>query len=378
VRRKQAMKLLKTFKYRIYPADDQVSRLIRWESALRFLWNVAHEQRLFGLARSHGTQRFYSAFDQQKELTVLRAELPWLADVPRNACGSLLEELDKAWQRFFQKIARRPLFKKNGRGTIGVRETCNGKWRVRGTEIVFPKIGSLKAVMHRPVAGKPRTCALVRESNQWFACLTYELEIADPEPRFLPAVGVDRGVVHLLAESGGRITRNPRFRKSAFKRLRRASRSVARKLSGSRNSEKAKSRLSKIHRKIRRQRQHLLHVESARIAKSHGVVVIEDLQVANMARTRRGSLGAHVTDAAWSTFAWMLEYKLRWSGGFLITVPPQYSSQTCAACGSVDASSRRGDLFCCVECGHADHSDVNAAKIFTGPCESLGTNACGG
>jgi len=41
----------KAFRYRVYPTPSQVERFGQWESALRFLWNLANEQRLLGLAR---------------------------------------------------------------------------------------------------------------------------------------------------------------------------------------------------------------------------------------------------------------------------------------------------------------------------------------
>ena len=94
----------KGYKFRIYPNAKQSERLLAWESALRFLWNLALEQRKLGLARP--ARLYPTAFDQINELTALRAEVPFLADVPRNVCAQLLVELDKAWQRCFSRLAR--------------------------------------------------------------------------------------------------------------------------------------------------------------------------------------------------------------------------------------------------------------------------------
>jgi hypothetical protein len=89
----------KAFRYRVYPNETQSARLAAWEGALRFLWNLALEQRRYGLSRPRDERIFPTAFDQISELTALRAALPWLADVPRNVCGQLLAELDKARRR---------------------------------------------------------------------------------------------------------------------------------------------------------------------------------------------------------------------------------------------------------------------------------------
>src|SRR5690606_17054361 len=129
---------------------------------------------------------------------------------------------------------------------------------------------------------------------------------------------------------------------------------------GSSRRKKAQLRVMRLHRKVRRQREHTLHVLSARLAKSHGVVVIEKLNVAGMIQ---GNLSRSIADAGWSRFAEMLRYKLAWSGGTLIEVPAHYSSQTCSLCGVVDAASRKRERFCCTACGHTDHADLNAAKV---------------
>jgi putative transposase len=120
-------------------------------------------------------------------------------------------------------------------------------------------------------------------------------------------------------------------------------------------------RVSRLHRKIRRQRDHVLHTLSAAYAKSHGTVVVERLQTANLLKNR--SLARRIADAGWSRLVELLRYKLAWSGGRLVEVPAAYSSQTCFACGAVHAESRRGERFCCLECGHLDHADLNAAKV---------------
>jgi len=215
-------------------------------------------------------------------------------------------------------------------------------------------------VEHRARQGKRRSARILREGDQWFAALLYQDETPDPAPRDAPVIAIDRGITSMLADSDGNLTENPQFYKRAMARLARAQRIVSRRKKGSKNREKAKLRVMRLHRKVRRQREHFLHVQSARLAKSHGVVVIEKLNVAGMIRS---NLSRSIADAGWSRFAEMLRYKLAWSGGTLIEVPAAYSSQTCSACGAVDAASRKAERFCCTGCGHQDHADLNAAKV---------------
>jgi putative transposase len=313
---KQTMKIVKAFRHRVYPDAAQVARLGRWNDALRFLWNLAHEQRLAGYARARGERVYPTAFDQMRELTELRAALPWLADVPRNVCSQLLVELDKAWQRCFAKLARTPRWKRKGRDSLSFCEPHRKVWRLDGSTVRFPKLGNLRAVVHRPLEGRPKTCALKRDGDQWFVSITCEVDIAEPVPRDGPVVAIDRGIANFGATSDGDMIANPRNLEVSLKRPAHAQRTVSRRKKGSKNREKAKARVARIHRKVRRQRDHFLHVQSARLAKS--------------------------------------------------------------ACGCADAQSRRSQsVFRCTSCDYQDHADFNAAKILLSRANRSGKPADG-
>ena len=93
-------------------------------------------------------------------------------------------------------------------------------------------------------------------------------------------------------------------------------------------------------------RRDFLHKTSLDIAKNHGIVAIEKLQVRNMSRSAKGTakapgrnvgvkkdLNRSILDKGWGTFAALLRYKLEYRGGELIEVPAAYTSLTCAECG---------------------------------------------
>ena len=349
----------KGFKFRIYPSAKQEQRLLAWESALRFLWNLALEQRKLGLARP--ARVFPTAFDQINELKALRAELPFLADVPRNVCAQLLVELDKAWQRCFSRLARAPRWKRKGKDCLGLTEPHLKVWRLQGHTLRFPKLGNLRTVVHRPLEGRPKSCTIRRDGDQWFVSIVCELELPDPLPRTEPVVALDRGITHLIADSDGKLVENPKPLEVALERLAKAQRVVSRRKKGSSNRKKGVCRVNRLHRKIRRQRDHVLHTLSAAYAKSHGTVVVERLQTANMLQNR--SLARRIADAGWGRLVEFLRYKLAWRGGRLVEVTAAYSSQTCSACSAVDAESRYRESFRCTSCGYVDHADLNAAKV---------------
>jgi len=166
------------------------------------------------------------------------------------------------------------------------------------------------------------------------------------------------------------------------------------KQKGSTNRKKEKAKVAKVHRKLRRQREHFLHTWSHRYAKNHSVVVIEDLKLKNMTRSAKGTveepgrnvaqktgLNRALLDVAPGRFATMLEYKTARRGGLLIRVPAAYSSQECAECGHVASENRPArSRFCCVACGREAHADTNAAKVLLKrhTRRTGGEAACGG
>jgi putative transposase len=254
------------------------------------------------------------------------------------------------------------------------------------------------SVTHRVPAGRAKTCALVKDGDQWFAAVTREVEVPEPDPAAAaqrPAVGIDRGVALLLADSDGRVVQNPRAFEAHRPALAKAQRRAARKRKGSKNQQRAKARMSRIHRRSRRQREAVLHRESKHYAESQGAVFVERLDVRGMTRSASGTLdepGTNVAqkaglnrailDAGWGRFLGMLRYKSLPLGTRVGEVPSAFSSQTCAACGHVSSDSRKSQSkFECVACGHRANADVNAAQVIlrrgTHGAEGFGGDAVG-
>jgi putative transposase len=374
-------------RYRAYPNPHQIARMLRWEPALRWLWNLALEQRLYGMRLVRGERVYPTAFDQINELKELCEVAPWLADVPRNVCAELLRKLQFAWERCFDRKARAPRWKRRGRDVMSLTEPHPRQFRIDGSTLRFPKLGNIPIVLHRPLVGKPKTCTLKRDRcGDWFVTIICEIEVV-VRARTEPVVGIDRGVANLVADSKGNVVPNPFFAEKMAPRMRRAQRNLSRKKKGSKNREKANRHVAVLYRKVTRQRDHVLHNLSAHYAKSHGTVVLEDLQIENMTRSAKGTvdapgvkvkqksgLNSAIRGACWGRLAKFTGYKLAWSGGTLEKVPAAHSSQTCAACGHVDPLSRKGERFCCTVCGHRDHADVNAAKVLVQRYEKTRVN----
>ena len=151
---------------------------------------------------------------------------------------------------------------------------------------------------------------------------------------------------------------------------------MSRKKKFSRNWQKQKQRVARIHRKIADIRRDFLHKCTSEISKSHAVIVLEDLRVKNMNGSAKGTVDAPgknvraksglnraILDQGWYEFRRQLEYKHRWRGGKVICVEAMNTSLKCSQCGHIDRQNRATQSeFKCTECQYQDNADLNAAK----------------
>lgn len=365
----------------MYPSKEQIARVERWDHALRFLWNLSNEQRYFALGRCHGDRKYPSFYDQAHELTELRnmADLDlnvWLADVPQHACQQVLKNLDLAWQRWFKRLGSQPQFKTKNRDHLSIHEFDVANCKIEPSHIKFSKIGWIYTRFHRKIEGKVTSFTITRDLDEWYISIQTEIEIPDPVPSTKSAVGIDRGVIKLIADSDGRFVDNPHHLDNMQPQIRRAQRQAASKKKGSKNQKKAYDKLAKKHQKVRRQREHLLHTESKRYAENQGIIALESLSIKNMSASAAGTtenpgvnvsqkrgLNRAIRSMGWYKFELFLKYKVEPLGGRVVMVDPRYTSQICSECGTKDPASRRTQAdFNCTNCGALLHADTNAAK----------------
>ncbi len=152
---------------------------------------------------------------------------------------------------------------------------------------------------------------------------------------------------------------------------------VGRRRKGSRNQGRAVRRLCRYRGRLVRRKHDALHKLTIGIVRRFRVCAIEELKIANMTRSARGTVGEPgrnvaqkaglnraIRDQCWGEFERQLKYKYAWYGGELLKVPAKHSSNECRACEQVDSDSRESQaVFRCRACGHEQHADVNAAEV---------------
>lgn len=380
------MKILKSFRYRIYPTKEQEHLFRRTAGACRFVYNLCLDQRILEYHRSE--PRRLSYYDQIKGLKDLKNEAEWLRDVPHHPLCQAIKDLDQAFKNFFSNRFGFPKFRRRGKQDSFCYPDPK-QFKPESDRIFLPKAGWVKWVQHRPIEGTRKSATVIREADCWYVSIQCELEICGITPNFGPAVGIDIGVAKPIVLSTGEVIQLPRTGKKDRHKLATLQRKVARKTKGSRNQAKARMAVARFHTRLARRRKDAAHKATTMIAKSHGIIVVEDLKVRNMTASAAGTveepgrnvaaksgLNRSMLDIAPYQIRQMLEYKAAWYGSEVRAIPAHNTSRECSVCGDIHAGNRLSQAeFLCIACGHHENADLNAAKVIK--ARGLRVSACG-
>ncbi|GAA4511801.1 RNA-guided endonuclease TnpB family protein [Actinoallomurus oryzae] len=367
----------RAFKYRFYPTDAQAAEPSRTFGCVRKVYNLVLEARTDAW-KSRRERVGYNATSAMLTAWKKTEELAFLNEVSSVPLQQVLRHLQTAFTNFFARRARYPRFKAKKKSRKSAEYTASGLRFREGTLTLAKMAEPLGIVWSRPLPQgvKPSTVTVSQDSaGRWFVSLLCEDPGIQPFPVNGNAVGVDAGLEHLLTLSTGEKVTNPRHERRDRARLARAQRALSRKAKGDgSNRAKARRKVARVHARIVDRRRDGLHKLTTRLVRENQTIVIEDLTVRNL--LKNGHLARAISDAAWSEFRSMLEYKARWYGREVIVVDRWFpSSKLCSACGTVaDTMPLNVRMWTC-GCGATHDRDVNAAKniLAAGPAVS----ACG-
>ena len=342
----------KTFKYRLYPTKAQKNVLERTLGLCCDLYNCALEERISAYNQK-GISLSYN--NQQNELPLLVEECPEYKDVFSQVRQDVLRRLEKSYQAFFRRLkikgakAGFPRFRGKHRYDSFTYPQSGFSLEDNG-RLYLSKIGSVKIRLHRSIVGKIKTCTIKREVDQWF--VSFSCEVPDAIGRqadWNNDVGLDVGLEVFYYSSDKEKVENPRYMKRAKKKLRRAQRSLSRKVRGNNNRKKQRVCVAKQHRSVSRKRYDFLHQIARRLVDRYDVFYMEDLCILNMLKNRR--LAFHIADVSWGKFMEILVYKAEEAGKQVIFVDPRGTSQRCSQCGNIVTKDLSIRIHDCPYCG---------------------------
>ncbi len=379
----------KGFKYRAYPAETQRPTLAEWFGCTRFVGNLGIEQR----SKFSRRGRSITCAMQMADLPELRAELPWLKECPNQILQQALNDVDKAYGRFFAGLGgypqrkgkydgdsfrfpaleQRQVIKK--KGVVVVDENGEPMWRTTrlitlGDDwIELPKIGKIRWVKHRPMQGVPKNVTVSREGGMYFVSVCCEVEVDTskaPAPT-VDAIAYDYGVNKNYAMSDGTVfdvpgeTEGERRRRLCLehkigrqeetRKAREADHRAAgilgarERLPQSSREKRTRNQLRLLDGRQTRRAHDALHKKTTYLVRHAALIGFEGLKVKNMTAVVVFQVDSHGWNVAQKsglnrgllhgrpgTARLHVQYKSRWMGRRAVAVPPAFTSQYCSEC----------------------------------------------
>lgn len=363
------------------PNNVQATCFARAAGTARFAynWALAEWGKQYEACKLDNTKPKPSQMALRRQLNSIKGEqFPWMLEVTKNAPQMAIIQLGQAFANFFAGRSKYPKFRKKGihdRFSIS-----NDQFSVEGSRIRIPRLGWVRMREALRFAGKIMSATVSRVADKWFVSITVDtpedLPLAKAENQ--GAVGVDLGVSALATLSTGEPPIvGPKAHKAFLCRLQRLSRSLSRKIKGSKNRHKAKMKLARLHARIGNIRKDALHQLTTGLTRRFHTIGIEDLNVKGMVKNR--SLSRAVSDMGFFEFRRQLQYKAAQRGSAVVVADRWFpSSKMCSCCGhklsELQLSVRQ---WTCPACNTTHDRDVNAAVNLRNMAVSSTVSVCG-
>ncbi|WP_321416575.1 IS200/IS605 family element RNA-guided endonuclease TnpB [uncultured Methanomethylovorans sp.] len=354
--------MLKAFKFRLYPTYIQAVQLNQHIGSCRFVYNWALDQKIKTYEQ---TGKSVSRFDLNKMIPVLKASNEWLGEVNSQSLQGMTKQVESAFTRFFREKKGFPKFKskKNPIQSFPVPQHYSVNF---GNDTVkLPKIGEIKAVLHRGFEGELKTATVSRscKGHYYISILVEDGKELPVKQEFSDSttIGVDVGIKDFAVLSTGEKFENPKYLKNSLQRLKVLQKRVSKKQKGSQNRAKAKQRLATLHDRIANQRNDFQNKLSFKLISENQAIALETLNVNGMVKNH--NLAQSINDSAWSSFETKLEYKAEWFGKTVLRIGQfEPSSKLCNVCGYHNKELQLKDReWECPECYTKHDRDINAS-----------------
>ncbi|WP_254564909.1 transposase [Oscillatoria sp. HE19RPO] len=345
---------MKSFKTKLDLNNRQRTLMAKHAGVARHAWN-------WGLATCKETYeaegKLPSAIDLHKRLVAeVKSQNPWYYEVSKCSPQEALRNLNKAFKRVSQvKGTGFPKFKKKD---IKDSFYLEGSIKISGYWVKLPRIGWVKSHEELPPVN-PQNVTISKRAGDWYISFKIDVE-PEATPKVRERIGVDLGIKTLATLSDGKTYPNPKAYRHAQKKLAKLQKELNRRQKGGKNREKTKLKLAKVHRCIADIRSDHLHQLTTYLAKNHGEVKIEDLNVSGMLKNHK--LAGAIADGGFYEFRRQLEYKCEWYGSKLTLIDPWYpSSQICSNCGHRQKMPLHKRQYDCPNCHLSIDRDLNAS-----------------
>jgi putative transposase len=352
------VRINKAHKTRFYPTVKQQKMLAQHFGCARWVYNHFLQ---YKNDQYKATGKSASYCQMSKLLTELKQQPDklWLGDISRQCATNSIQQLDAAFNNFFNKKSKHPKFKcKHNRQSFKIGAFFA---RIRPNGVQIPLVGILKCNVKMPGEYKLSSITISRATtNKYYASIAFEQEIPDPIiDTSKPIIGLDFGLKSFITKSDSMKIEHPQPLKKELRKLRRLNRIVARRTKGSKRRNKAKHKLALQYERIANIRSDFLHKLSRKMVSENQAIYLEDLNIEGM----KARWGRKIGDLGWSEFVKRLSYKGTWYGCDIYKIDRFFpSSKTCSKCGRINSKLQLSNREWICSCGTTHDRDINAAK----------------
>lgn len=361
--------MYKAYKFRLYPDDNQKILINKTFGCYRFIYNYFLDK-----CKLNG---YIKVFDMCNELKEIYAEYPWLKEVDSCSLRCAIFNLEDAYKNFFNKRSNYPTFKNRFnrqsyrtnciKGTYKGKEYSNIQLDLINNKIKLPKLGELRIRGYRNlkvINGNIINATVTKEltGKYYVSVVVDEMETLNKKVTPTSIAGLDLGIKDLVITSSGEKYSNPKELMRYEKRIKRIQRKLSRQIKGSRNYQKTKERLSKLHSKIKNSRKHNIIKVVNKLVDEYDILVSEKLNVKGLVKNH--NLAKSVNDACFNKICEMLWWKSKIKGKYYYQVDTYYpSSKTCSRCGEKTELTNNLSIrnWTCEKCGSEHDRDINAS-----------------
>ena len=361
--------MYKTFRFRMYPDDNQIVLIHKTFGCYRFIYN-----HFLSICKDNG---FRNAFDMIKELPNLNNKYEWLKEVDSCSLRCAIFNLEDAYKNFFSKRSGYPTLKskytkQSYRTNMITREYkgkkyCNIELDLVNKKIKLPKIGRVDIKGYRnldKINGKIINVTIVKETtNKYYVNVLYNvIDIIEEKVKPRSIVGIDLGVKDLVVTSSGEKYKNPKEIKRYEKRIKRLQRKLLRQENKSNNYQKTKIKISKLYSKLKNSRKHNIIKIVNKLIEEYDIIISERLDIKKM--THKSNLSKNILDASFSTICSLIDWKSKIKGKYYYQVDTYFpSSKICSHCGEKTDKTNNLEVrkWECSKCHNENDRDINAS-----------------
>ncbi len=365
----------KSFQFRIYPTKNQEVRLDRTLTTCRHLYNDSLAERkrqaeINELKRTFsvipwGKPEWINYYDQANSLSESKTELQ--KEVFSQVLQNVLKRIDRSFKNYFNGFGY-PRFQ--GRNRYNSFTYPQSGFGLKDRKLNLSKIGNIKIILHREIEGKIKTCTIKKDTDQWYVIFSCEIDIPVIPVQIKTKTGIDVGLISLITMSNGEQIEPPKFLRKSEKRLAREQIHLSKKKLQSKNRNKQRIIVAKVHRRIRNQRKDFAHKTSRILVEEYDHIVFEDLQIKNMMQNHH--LAKSISDAGWSQLISFTKSKAEYAGKIVELVNPNGTSQTCI-CGCKVPKTLSMRIHRCPQCGLVLGRDHMSAILTENRSSTVGT-----